>query len=985
MRLPELSGFRLEKLLGEDPFGWNFLATGGGTDKQLVRILKSQSTNSPLIEAIYAHLNSLDQPPAPLIRNQFVNGKVGSAPAVVFSFPGWKSKNGNWKLSSVSYLLKLMDKDSALSAAPKIIRALSELHGQGINHGGLHPGNIFLLPKGNEPVIKVSGFGEIMMPGLFHSEASFLPFYLAPEQLDDKAVQSSAESIGQWDVYSAGVILYQMLCKHLPRLDRLYQQYRKNPSQMDRLPLISRGVHTPNAVQIHRLLESERELVWPDQPGSDQETVIRQVVERCLSFDPAERFADISTVHLALERAQHARRERESEEAAAARAAHPPSQSFPVQAAAQPAQPAPPAQPASVPVQAVLSPAQPAPEPDPAVQLESQAEPAPVVGEPEGDRPGQASQTIQIVSPPAGIPEVETTDEPDPLEEALAEKPVSSSGLSADVLDRIPFVRRFRSSTILDKVVAVLLIAALIGLSSLTFRYRYQLGSTMQKREQAVEVLQTNIEEQARSYNEILAQKAQSAKQLRDGLDQMEDEKARLYGEAQLTRQMLRQSQENGDQFFKLVLENGDSDVPGFRKERLVALDEGRKYYEWLIQIYGAAPYFIVSKANAYYYLGRIHIELGNFEDAETAFAEAERRFEALMEEERNVTFTEYLAVAKRELGGLALNRAEFRKALELIDQSSQQWEILSQLDYSRTLDCAIEVNQNSLQVVRCHQALGFAEEALRNADEVASQFLALQDSHPRDERVTGGLASAFELLGDLYRTQGFGDKAIDAYDQACDLYAAAIRLNASVDRFHLGLGNSLAQSGFLTNDLDQLRGAVKVLSEVVGRNPQEPAIIKTLSIVYGALAGNQRDGGKISNAIKLEEQALALLDPIVNGPVSVPLEIHFAYAERLYHLAELRLDQGEFDYSRSTLKQAISILSKISDRPRSRPVYRRKLAEARGLSGFASQKSGDKNLAITQYKLAQADWQNYLSKNPDDRDAVSIARWAETQLESLR
>lgn len=979
MRLPELSGFRLEKLLGEDPFGWNFLATGGGTDKQLVRILKSQSTNSPLIEAIYSHLNSLEQTPSPLIQSHFVPSQVSSPPAIVFPFPGWKSKHGNWKLSSVSYLLKLMDKDSALSAAPKIIRGLSELHGQGINHGGLHPGNVFLLPKGNEPVIKVSGFGEIMMPGLFHSEASFLPFYLAPEQLNEQAVQSSAENIGQWDVYSAGVILYQMLCKHLPRLDRLYQQYRKNPSQMDRLPLISRGVLTPNALQIHRLLESERDLVWPDQHVSDEEAIIRRVVEKCLSFDPAERFADISTVHLALERAQHVQKEKQANDAAS-RAASPPAQSVHVQST----QPGPPPQPgyANVQSQSLQSP----PQATPAAQAQPQPKPEPVAAaqEAQASRSGQASQTIQIVSPPVDIPEPEP-GQPDPLEEALAEKPGKSTRVSAEVLDRIPFVRRFRSSSILDKAVAVLLIAALIGLSSLTFRYRYQLGSTMQKREQAVEVLQTNIEEQARSYNEILAQKAQSTKELRDGLDQMEDEKARLYGEAQLTRQMLRQSQENGDQFFKLVLENGDSDVPGFRTERRNALDEGRKYYEWLIQIYGQAPYFIVSKANAYYYLGRIHIELGNFEEAANAFVEAERRFEALMEEERNVTFTESLAVAKRELGVLALNRADFKKALELIDQSSQQWEILSQLDYSRTLDCAIEVNQNSLQVVRCHQALGFAEEALRNADEVASQFLALQDTHPKDERVTGGLASAFELLGDLYRTQGFGDKAIDAYDQACDLYAAAIKLNASVDRFHLGLGNSLAQSGFLTNDLDQLRGAVKVLSEVVGRNPQEPTIIKTLSVVYGALAGNQRDGGKISNAIKLEEQALSLLEPIVNGPVTVPLEIHFAYAERLYHLAELRLDQSEFADSRATLKQAITILANISDRPRSRPVYRRKLAEARGLSGFASQKSGDKNLAITQYKLAQADWKSYLSTNPDDRDAVSIARWAEEQLKSLR
>jgi serine/threonine-protein kinase len=102
----------------------------------------------------------------------------------------------------------------AARIAAEICRSLSEAHRLGIIHRDLKPENIFLQTVGTEEMVKVIDFG------ISHSNESAVspsgaifsgtPRYLAPERLRDEPLDARS------DVYSLGVMLYEMLCGSVP-------------------------------------------------------------------------------------------------------------------------------------------------------------------------------------------------------------------------------------------------------------------------------------------------------------------------------------------------------------------------------------------------------------------------------------------------------------------------------------------------------------------------------------------------------------------------------------------------------------------------------------------------------------------------------------------------------------------------------------------------------------------------------------------------
>ena len=100
----------------------------------------------------------------------------------------------------------------------QVCSALASTHEAGIIHRDLKPSNIFLLPGDFYPVVKILDFGiakvnwqeedkKLTRTGMILGT----PAYLAPEQL-----VSTTELTAAIDIYSLGVILYQMLTGFLP-------------------------------------------------------------------------------------------------------------------------------------------------------------------------------------------------------------------------------------------------------------------------------------------------------------------------------------------------------------------------------------------------------------------------------------------------------------------------------------------------------------------------------------------------------------------------------------------------------------------------------------------------------------------------------------------------------------------------------------------------------------------------------------------------
>jgi CheY-like chemotaxis protein len=100
-----------------------------------------------------------------------------------------------------------------------ICSVLEEAHASGVVHRDIKPANIFLHGIRGEEIVKVLDFGIAKLVGSASDEHATMtmegsllgtPAYMAPERVSNKAYD------GRADVYSVGVMLFQMLVGHPP-------------------------------------------------------------------------------------------------------------------------------------------------------------------------------------------------------------------------------------------------------------------------------------------------------------------------------------------------------------------------------------------------------------------------------------------------------------------------------------------------------------------------------------------------------------------------------------------------------------------------------------------------------------------------------------------------------------------------------------------------------------------------------------------------
>lgn len=169
-------------------------------------------------------------------------------------------------------LRKLLDKSPpdqtrALKIFAEIAEILAFAHSQGIVHMDIKPRNILLRSNGD---LVLTDFGisrditlgdDETTPEYFHAS----PKYMSPEQIRGKNLDSRS------DIYSLGVILYEMLAGEVP--------YRGDSA----VEIARQHIHSPIPV------------------CPDVSKTVQQLLDRLLAKDPADRFSDLEQALQALE------------------------------------------------------------------------------------------------------------------------------------------------------------------------------------------------------------------------------------------------------------------------------------------------------------------------------------------------------------------------------------------------------------------------------------------------------------------------------------------------------------------------------------------------------------------------------------------------------------------------------------------------------------------------------------------------------------
>lgn len=163
-----------------------------------------------------------------------------------------------------------------ISYTEQILHALEHAHSKGVVHRDIKPQNIMLLKNG---VIKVMDFGIAKLPNAetltLTDKAIGTVFYISPEQAEGKDIDRRS------DLYSLGVMIYEMSCGKLPFDDESPITVALKQINDDPVPPRSINPSIPRGLEQITLSAMEKD---PDMRFQSAAQMLRQIAR--LKADP---------------------------------------------------------------------------------------------------------------------------------------------------------------------------------------------------------------------------------------------------------------------------------------------------------------------------------------------------------------------------------------------------------------------------------------------------------------------------------------------------------------------------------------------------------------------------------------------------------------------------------------------------------------------------------------------------------------------------
>jgi serine/threonine protein kinase len=272
-RIPDLSGsaldgrYELHALIGEGAFGRVYR----GRDRRLARTVAVKvikpwwAEDSAWVKRFQREAQLLARISDPGIVQIYDIGHADAGPYYVAELVDGESLAERLRRGPLAVA-------EAREIAEQLAHALAGAHAQGIVHCDVKPANVLITAAGK---VKVGDFGVARLAeGTSQAPSATVagtPRYMSPEQARGRPSGPAT------DVYSAGVVLYEMLAGEPPFVDG-------------------------SAVELGLRHVQEQ----PPRLRGEIPSALREVVERALAKDPADRYRDGSAMAAALRAAKGA-------------------------------------------------------------------------------------------------------------------------------------------------------------------------------------------------------------------------------------------------------------------------------------------------------------------------------------------------------------------------------------------------------------------------------------------------------------------------------------------------------------------------------------------------------------------------------------------------------------------------------------------------------------------------------------------------------
>ena len=285
--------------LGEGAFGTVYRATYRGISERALKLFKPDKVDLTAMARELEKLSSVAEHHGIVTLHDF--DLLGQTPHYAMGLHADKGDDDQWQTRTLEQLCGRIDAREGWRMMREISEAVAYLHRHHIIHCDLKPSNILLTDE-NPQRVKICDFGQSRGDRFDVDDTAGTPLYAGPDQLRNPS--DSADGRGfRWDVYSFGVVAFKLVTGQLPRLQGLADA--ENPSsdfdatQADNSleATIADSDNIDNR-QLADLIESEPNIHWP--PWLRMPPERRELIERCLSLDPNERYADMREVHAAM-------------------------------------------------------------------------------------------------------------------------------------------------------------------------------------------------------------------------------------------------------------------------------------------------------------------------------------------------------------------------------------------------------------------------------------------------------------------------------------------------------------------------------------------------------------------------------------------------------------------------------------------------------------------------------------------------------------